>query len=53
MKAGQFTFYICHQVMITQINLDDVCNLPGVGYHQIKDSPYRLILQANYHQMGD
>lgn len=47
MKPGQFVFYICHGVVCPQqLNHDDTCNLPGIGFFRIKDSPYRLVLQS-------
>ena len=46
MVAGQFTYYICHEIGCIVADYYNVCNLPNVGYHRIKDSPYRLILQA-------
>ena len=47
MKPGQFVFYIVYDLWVVP-NLDDVCNLPGVGYMIIKKSPYRLMLGRKY-----
>lgn len=43
MKPGQFVYYFAPDLWVN-INLDAVCNLPGVGFFRIKDSPYRLML---------
>lgn len=42
MTRGQFVYYLALELM-TWADYD-VCNLPGVGFFRIKDSPYILML---------
>lgn len=48
-EMKQFVYYITTEPFNAYwfLHIDDVCNLPGVGYHKVKDSPYRLTMQQS------